>query len=195
MLSSIFVTKLFCKIFDFFLIYDTLKLTCESMGNHKTWNIWKTAGRRANGWKFGTRGPRNSLCRVLFGSGRLSSVWGSIGALCKISDVKIFKRLLVPPFSSDFNQTLWKVWWSGEGGYRLLLLLAIRQKLKKKLWHFDIFVKTGPYGAGNFKTRLLLHFSLKVNQTSWGHWQPWVNTLLLFLAIGQVLKNCGTSKF
>ena len=33
---------------------------------------------------------------------------------------------------------------------------AIRQKLKI-LWHFEIFVNTGPYWAGNFKALLLLH--------------------------------------
>ncbi len=39
-----------------------------------------------------------------FRSGHLSL--GSFGALCKISDLKIFKRLLLPQFSSIFNQTL-----------------------------------------------------------------------------------------
>ncbi len=29
-----------------------------------------------NGWKFGSRSPRNSMWRVLFRSGHLSSVWG-----------------------------------------------------------------------------------------------------------------------
>ena len=38
--------------------------------------------------------------------------------------------------------------------YKLLLLLAIYQKLKI-LWHFQIFVNTGPHGAGNSKTLLL----------------------------------------
>ena len=52
------------------------------------------------------------------------------------------------------------------GEYRLLLFfffLAICQKLKI-VWYFEIFVNTGPYGAGNFKT-LLLQFSSDVSQT------------------------------
>ncbi len=32
--------------------------------------------------------------------------FGPFGALCKISDVNIFKRLLLPQFSFNFNQTL-----------------------------------------------------------------------------------------
>ena len=35
---------------------------------------------------------------------------GSFGALCKISDVYIFKRLLLPQFSHSFNQTIWKAY-------------------------------------------------------------------------------------
>ncbi len=37
---------------------------------------WKWLTVERNRWKFGTRGIRNSMCRVLFGSGHLSSVWG-----------------------------------------------------------------------------------------------------------------------
>ncbi len=49
-------------------------LTWQSMENHKMWNICKTV--EGNGWKFRTRGTRNSICNVLFGPGHLSSVWG-----------------------------------------------------------------------------------------------------------------------
>ncbi len=41
--------------------------------------------------------------------------------------------------------------------YRLLLVLAIRQKLKI-VWHFEMFVNAGPYGAGHFKALLRLQF-------------------------------------
>ena len=37
---------------------------------------WKQLALEPNGWKFGTHSPRNSTCRVLFGSDHLSSVWG-----------------------------------------------------------------------------------------------------------------------
>ncbi len=62
------------------------------------------------------------------------SVWlfefslGSFGALCKIHDVKIFNRLLLPQFSSIFKQTLEKV--CNWGKYRSLLFLAVCQNLK-----------------------------------------------------------------
>ncbi len=49
----------------------------------------------------GTHGPRVSICKVLIMSDSLSSacsVWGAFSALCKIADVKIFKRLLHQSF-------------------------------------------------------------------------------------------------
>ncbi len=56
----------------------------------------------------------------------------SCGALCKISNVKIFKRILL-----GSCMVIW--------GKQTVTVLAIRQTLKI-LWHFDIF-NTGPYGA------------------------------------------------
>ncbi len=53
--------------------------------------------------KFGTRSPMYCIRRVLSMSDSVSSVWGH----CSI--VKIFEMLLYPQFSSNFNQTLWKV--------------------------------------------------------------------------------------
>ncbi len=41
--------------------------------------------------------------------------------------------------------------------HRLCLFGAMCQKLKI-LWHFEIFVNAGPYGAGNLKALLLLQF-------------------------------------
>ena len=35
----------------------------------------------------------------------------------------------------------------------------------KKLWHFEIFLNTGPYAAGNFKVLFLPQFSLEPIQT------------------------------
>ncbi len=82
-----------------------------------------------NGSKFGTRGPRNCMCRVLFMSDYLNSVWGhSASALCKIFNVKLIKRLLLPMFSSNFNQ-LYRKHVIGRK-IRILLFLAICQILK-----------------------------------------------------------------
>ena len=74
---------------------------------------WKWLTVERNGWNFGTRGARNSLCRVglLFRSGHLNSVWDhSVHIRHKISDAKIVKRLLLRQFSSNLIQTLWKAW-------------------------------------------------------------------------------------
>ena len=53
---------------------------------------------------------------------------GSFGALCKISDVKILKRLLLPSFHPIFTQTLQNA--GIRGKYSLSLFLAICQTLK-----------------------------------------------------------------
>ncbi len=51
------------------------------------------------------------------------------------------------------------------GKYRLLLFGDLQKvkkkknKSKKKIWHLECVVNIGPYGAGNFKTLLLLQFS------------------------------------
>ncbi len=37
---------------------------------------WKRPTVERKGWKFGTRCPKNSICRVLFRSGHFSSLWG-----------------------------------------------------------------------------------------------------------------------
>ena len=70
-------------------------------------NFLKMADRRVKQMKiFGTYCTTVYIGRVLLMPDSLSLVLGSFGALCKISDVKIFKRLLLPQFSFNFNQTL-----------------------------------------------------------------------------------------
>ncbi len=39
------------------------------------------------------------------------------------------------------------------GRYKVINILGICQKLKI-LWHFEIFVNTGPHGAGNFQNAI-----------------------------------------
>ncbi len=41
----------------------------------------------------------------------------------------------------------------------------IDHRAKQKLWHFEIFLNTGPYAAGNFKVQFLPQFSLEPIQT------------------------------
>ena len=68
-------------------------------------NILKMAYCRAKGTKIWD----SHSCITAYG-GRISCFFefslGSLSALCKISDVKIFKSLLLPQFSFSFNQTL-----------------------------------------------------------------------------------------
>ncbi len=53
-----------------------------------------------NGWQFRTHGSMYFICRVLFVSASLSSVWGNSVHFA------IFKRLMFPKFPFFFNQTL-----------------------------------------------------------------------------------------
>ncbi len=46
-------------------------------------NIFKTADRRVIRKKIVTRGPRNCICRVVFMSDALSSVWGDLVCFAK----------------------------------------------------------------------------------------------------------------
>ncbi len=114
---------------------------------------------------------------------------GSFSALCKLSDVKIVKRLLLPSVFIEFQPNFMENMVI-RGENRLLRFLMIRQNLKM-LWHFALFVNTGPYGAGNFQTLLLIQVSSDVNQT-----KTLANIgecrLLRFLAIRQVTIFCDT---
>ncbi len=100
----------FC-IFHFFFFF--LKLWNFALGNYKMRDILKTAGcrvKRMNMWGSWSW----ELLYVGYFSGLVIWVqFGAFGTLCKISDVKTFKRILLLQFWSNFNQTLWKAWWSG----------------------------------------------------------------------------------
>ena len=82
-------------------------------------NIFKMDVRRSKQMKLWTRGPIGS-----------ASMFGVIH--CKSSNVKVFKRLLLLHFSSNFNQTLQKTFIRGK--YRLFLFLGICQISIKLFW-------------------------------------------------------------
>ena len=128
-----------------------------------------------NGWKFGTRGPRNCMCRVLFRSDSEFSL-GSFGSLCKLSDVELFKRLPPPQFSFNFNQTLWKVWYSeGNTGYYFLdnLPNLIYCRLK--------FLLTQDHIVLEFKNATPpIYVSSGLSQTFWGHSGRFKNVVALW---------------
>ena len=62
---------------------------------------------------------------------------GSFGALCKIPDLKIFIRLLLPQFSSDFNQNLaCNQGKMGNTGYYSCYFFSDLPNFKS-IWHFE----------------------------------------------------------
>ena len=90
---------------------------------------WKWLVVEWNGWKFGTCSPRKFTCTFWLRSFEFGLE--TFSARCKISDVKIFKRPLLPHLSSNFNQTFMEFEsMVSRVEYRLLLALAIRQKFK-----------------------------------------------------------------
>ena len=98
----------------------------------------------------------------------------SSGGLCKISGVKIFKRLLVPvfiPFQPNFMESM-----VIRGEYRLAVILFGRSANKKKKYGHLQFLLTRS-GTGNFKMLLLLQFSSNLTETLPGHWLQWWNTM------------------
>ncbi len=146
-------------------------LAWETMGNHKMWNDWKRLIIERNGWKFGTRGPRNSICMIRFGSGLFSSLWGHSMHYAKFLVFR-FQKVTAPTVFIQLTKLCGKH--ANHGWIQDIMLFFVLY-----LWHFKMFVNTGPYGAGNFKT-LLLGFSSDVGQTVWGHWLPWGNTYCYF---------------
>ncbi len=76
------------------------------MGKPKIWNISKMADHRAKLMKIWDSPCYRAHVDGTFDAQFLEFGLGSFGALCQVSDVKIFKRLLLPHFSFNFNQTL-----------------------------------------------------------------------------------------
>ncbi len=72
------------------------------------------------------------------------------------------KTLLHHQFSLNFYDNYFRHEWIYDATF-----LADLLEIKKK-WHWN-FVSTGPFGAGNFKTLLLLQFLPDLNQTLRGN--------------------------
>ena len=133
-------------------------------GKPKMWNISKTADCRAKRTNIWVSGYYSVYIYGTFDARFLELGLGSFTALCKIFDSTIFETQLLQQFSSDFNQTSYKLSLSVAIKYSVLHFWVICQKLKI-LWHFEIFVNTGPYEAVNFKMQLLPQFSSDVSET------------------------------
>ncbi len=93
---------------------------------------WKWLTVERNWWKFGTCGT--VLCRVL----SCPILWvqlRSFGALCKIPDVNIFKRLLLPQFFIQFQPNFRESMWPGK--IQAMTFSGDLAKLSLSIWHFD----------------------------------------------------------
>ncbi len=98
----------FQKFSNFYLFFSSFLLvntgcyfSCQHGNpweNPKMCNILETADRKAKLMKIWDSSPRNSICRVLFISDFFLIRLRSFRALYNISDLKIFKRLLLPRF-------------------------------------------------------------------------------------------------
>ena len=89
---------------------------------------WKQLTVEQNGWKLGTCGPRNSICRVLFRSGHLSSVWGHSVHVPKFPMLRLSKGYCCHSFHPISTKLYGK--YGNHGGYRILPFLAVYQILK-----------------------------------------------------------------
>ncbi len=88
--------------------YDLPKIKILS---HKCAISWKRLIVERNRWKIGTHGPAFVgcfSCLILWIQFRVIRCTS-----CKISDVNIFKSLLLPQISSNINQTLENAWNTG----------------------------------------------------------------------------------
>ncbi len=97
---------------------------------------WKRLLIEQSGWKLGTGGPGECIFHVWFFVFRL----GSIGAFCKISNVKISKRYcshIFHPISSNIYAK-----YSNQGKIQAVHFLANYQGLQV-LWLFEVSLNTG----------------------------------------------------
>ncbi len=135
-------------------------LAYESMGNLKCRISQKRLIVERHGQKFGTQD--NAYMQGTFDARVLEISLGSFHALCKISDVKIFKMALLPQFRSISTKLYCK--YVRHKGIQAVTLFGYLLKFNI-LWDLKIFVNTETYGAGNLKTLLLLQFSPDLGQT------------------------------
>ncbi len=126
-----------------------------------------------NGRKFGTRGTTVQICRAVLMPDSACLVWGHS---------MHFEKFPIPRFSkhysfNSFHQISTKLHTSIIIGVNIgyYFFLAVCQKLKI-LWHFQIFVNTGPYGAGISKRYSSYSFHLMLAKLYEDIGLPWENT-------------------
>ncbi len=102
------------------------------------WNISKTADRRAKRTKKCDSGYYGTHMEVTVDALFLEFGLGSFSALYKISNFTIFKTLVLSKFSSDSSELFTK--YPNHGAIQAITFLVICQKLRKKSWHFEIFL-------------------------------------------------------
>ncbi len=126
---------------------------------------WKRLIVERNGRQFGTRGTTVHISRVLLMPDSLSLVWDHSVHFTKFPLLRFSKGYCSRSFHSI--STKFYCEYVGHEGIQGVTVFGDVPKLKKKLWHFEIFVNTEPYEAGNFKKLLFDQFSSDQGQTLW----------------------------
>ena len=114
--------------------------------------------------KFETRGTTVHISRVLLMPDSLGLVWGHSVQFAKCAMLRFSKGYCSLSFHSISTKLYYK--YVCYKGIQAVTAFSDLPKFKH-LWHFEIFVNTEPYGAGNYKTLLLLQFSSDLGQTLW----------------------------
>ena len=114
------------------------------MGNLKCKKSQKRLIVDRNGRKFGTRCTTMQIHRVLLMPDSLSLVWGYSVHFAKCLILRFSKRYSFNSFHQISTKRHTK--YHNQGLIWVISVLTICQKLKI-LWHFEIFINTGLYGA------------------------------------------------
>ncbi len=97
----------------------------------------------------------------------LSLVWGHSVHFAKFPMLRFSKGYCSPSFQS-ISTKFYRKYVGHEGIQAVTLFWRKFAKIcenLKFLWHFVIFVNTGQYGSGIFKTLLIVQFSSNLGQT------------------------------
>ena len=119
-------------------------------------SILKKADRRAKRTKFWDSGTTVHIGRVVLMPDSLSLVWGHSVHFAKFPMLRYSKGCCSHSFHSIATKLYCK--YVGQEGIQAVTFFRDLPNFKNFM-ALEIFVNTGPYGAGNYRTILLLQFS------------------------------------
>ncbi len=133
------------------------------MGNLKIRSILRTVIIEQKEEKFVTRRNTKVYMTGTFHVGFVETTLRSFWCIMQISDVNIFKTLLLPQFCVISAKLYCNIL---SMGLCWLVYVLVFYQLLKILCDFENFLNTGPYGTGNFKMPLFPQFTSHVSQIS-----------------------------